>query len=222
MGWEENKSKIIKDYQQQYQKFGVNSNSLFIPGRKQNVRYNIIKDIGITANDSVLDIGCGFGDLFTFLQQTISYKGKYTGFDITPEFIDVSKGRFPKTDFRIFDILSDETDEKWDYVVLTGTLNIKTDELHLDFIKKMVSKMFHFAKKGVSFDLISISGDDRYDYIFRADPLEIYNFCKLLTQRITLRNDYMPYEFTVYLLKDESITSDNIYNGYNFPEIIKY
>ncbi len=65
-------------------------------------------------------------------------------------------------------------------------------------------------------------GDDRYEYIYRADPVEIFNFCKTLTKRVCLRYDYMPYEFTVYLYHDDSVTKDNIFTQYQFPEIIKY
>jgi ubiquinone/menaquinone biosynthesis C-methylase UbiE len=128
MSWKSIKNKIVSDYQNQFKKFGINSSSLFIPGRKQNVRFNIIKEIGINSNDSILDVGCGFGDLLTFLKETINYQGKYTGIDITPEFLIECRKRYPDYDFREMDILEDSIYDMWDYVVLTGTLNIKIGE----------------------------------------------------------------------------------------------
>ncbi len=142
----DDKEKIIKNYQNQFNKFGVNPSSLFIPGRKQNVRFNVIKEIGIKNNDSILDVGCGFGDLFAFLKETINYDGRYKGIDITPEFIEVCRSRYPNEDFKVLDILHDEITDIWDYVVLTGTLNIKIGEGHADFVKKMLAKMFALSK----------------------------------------------------------------------------
>jgi len=222
MSWNLNKDKIINSYQNQYKKFGIDSRSLFFPGRKQNVRFNVIKEIGIVPSDTILDIGCGFGDLLIFLKESINYTGKYTGIDITPEFIEACKRLHPGEDFRELDILQNVISEKWDYVVLTGTLNIEIGESHIDFVKNMITKMFYMSKKGISVDFISIYGDNRNEYIFRADPFEIFSFCRTLTKRICLRYDYLPYEFTLYLYTDYSITHDYIFTQYSFPEIIKY
>jgi SAM-dependent methyltransferase len=222
MNWENEKSKIISNYQNQFDKFGINNKALFIPGRKQNVRFNVIREIGITPNDSILDVGCGFGDLLSFLSETINYTGKYTGIDITPEFISVSQNKFPFTDFRVLDILQEEITEQWDYVVLSGTLNINIGEMHWDFVKAMISKMFALSTKGVTFDFISSDADSRYEYLYRARYNEVVDFCKTLTKRICMRTDYMPYENAIYLYKNDQITSDNIFDQYKFPEIIEY
>ncbi len=222
MNWETEKDNIVNKYKDQFNKYGVSSNSLFFPGRKQNVRFNVIKEIGISSADSILDVGCGFADLLTFLKKTIDYKGHYTGVDITPPFIDVCKKNQPGHDFRVGDILENTFTGKWDYVVLSGTVNISIGTTHFDFVKRMVTKMFECSNKAISIDFVSIHGDNRNEYIYRADPSEIYNFCKTLTKRVCIRNDYMPYEFAVYLFKDDNISDDNIFSGYSFPEIIKY
>lgn len=222
MTWNSEKKQIIKDYQNKFKEHGVNNQSLFIPGRKQNVRFNAIREIGINDMDSVLDVGSGFGDLFRYLKETIVFKGKYTGVDIVPEFIEASKSLYPDVDFRLLDILQEELQEQWDFVVLSGTLNINIGEQHLEFVKRMITKMFLLSKKGVSIDFVSTYGDDRNKNIFRADPSEMFSFCKTLSKRVSLRNDYLPWEFCVYLYKDDSITEDNIFSQYQFPQIIKY
>ncbi len=197
MDWNEKKSKIIENYQDQFIKYGVSNQSLLIPGRKQNVRFNVIEEIGITSSDSVLDVGCGFGDLYKYLKETINYNGKYTGIDITPEFIKACLSLNPDLDFRLLDILQEEIYEHWDFVVLSGTLNINIGENHTEFVRQMIAKMFNISKKGVSIDFISTYGDNRNENIYRADPCEIFSFAKTLSKRVSLRNDYLPWEFAV-------------------------
>ncbi|MCX6232340.1 MAG: methyltransferase domain-containing protein [Bacteroidetes bacterium] len=222
MEWNLEKKQIIKDYMNQFEKHGINNKSLFFPGQKQNVRFNVIKEIGITNNDSILDVGCGFGDLYKYLKEAINFEGKYTGIDITPDFIEVCKSLYPTLDFRVLDIIEENTIEQWDYVVLSGTLNINIGEKHWEFVKSMINTMFKLSKKGVSVDFVSIYGDNRHENIFRADPGEVFSFCKTLSKRVALRNDYLPWEFCVYLFKDDSLTEDNIFTQYQFEKIIQY
>lgn len=47
--------------------------------------------------------------------------------------------------------------------------------------------------------------------MYYYSPEEIFGFCKDLTKRVALRHDYMPYEFTVYLYKQEEIDERNIF-----------
>ena len=224
MKWDKQKKDIIKKYQEQFKKYGFNNKSLFTPGIKQNIRFKAIQEIGINSNDSILDVGCGFGDLLQYLNSTIDYKGAYTGVDIMEEFINVCKEFYPLDDFRVLDILdkNNSIEEKWDYVVLSGTLNINVGENHLEYVKTMISKMFDLSVKGVSIDFVSIEGDDRNKEIYRMDPEIIFRFAKTLTKRVVLRNDYLPWEFSVYLYKDDAITSDKVYSDYHFDEVIKY
>ena len=222
MNWKDKKSVIIEKYQDQFIRYGVNNQSLFTPGRKQNVRFNVIKEIGLSSTDSILDVGCGFGDPLKYLKRVIDYKGKYTGIDITPEFVSACLSLNPDIDFRLLDILQEEIHEQWDFVVLTGTLNINIGEIHTEFVRQMITKMFNLSKKGVSIDFVSTYGDNRNENIYRADPCEIFSFCKSLSRRVSLRNDYLPWEFAIYIFKDDSITEDNIFSKYEYQKVIDY
>jgi SAM-dependent methyltransferase len=218
----QSKKNISNKYLREFEKFGISNRSLFFPGKKQNVRFNVIQEIGVKPSDSILDVGCGFGDLFKFLKESMGFNGLYSGIDIIPEFIAACRELFPEQDFRVLDIMQDEVNQLWDWVVLSGTLNIKIGDGHEDFVKSMISRMFVLSQKGVSMDFVSIYGDARYDYIYRANPGEIIDFCRSLSKRIIVRMDYLPYEFSIYLYKDDSETSDKIFSQYSFPEFISY
>ena len=62
----------------------------------------LIDQGGLTADDSVLDIGCGSGRVAEPLSRFLSQKGAYLGFDLTPRAIVACQMRFKKRrpDFR--------------------------------------------------------------------------------------------------------------------------
>lgn len=221
----EDKLMIVNKYKSQFQRYGIDPRSLFWTKNRQNIRFNVIKESGISKNNSIFDIGCGFGDLYYFLKRTIDYKGNYTGIDIVNEFIQICNERYPRErhpniDFRVLDILKDSINKKWDFVVLSGTLNHIINSNHWEYVKKMIKKMFNLCNKGISVDFVSSYGDDRHSKLFRADPNKVFTFAKTLSKRVCLRHDYMPYEFAVYLYKDK-ITKDKVFSEYKYPRIFK-
>lgn len=74
----------------------------------------------ITANDAVLDCACGYGRLPAMLSDTIDY----LGIDISQDFIDLARKRFPTRKFILAD-LSDltgvrELGWRYDWAVLVS------------------------------------------------------------------------------------------------------
>jgi ubiquinone/menaquinone biosynthesis C-methylase UbiE len=93
---------------------------------------------------SVLEIGCGNGDLSISLAQ----KGlKVTGLDISKKMIGNAQRKSEDnnlTDIRFIqkDFLSYETDEKFDYVILAYFLNVFPDERTVkEVMKKVISHL---------------------------------------------------------------------------------
>ena len=87
--------------------------------------------------EKVLDIGCGPGDLLHYLPDV-----KYTGFDLSPEYIKAAqkrfgnKGRFFCSDVGLTTI--EEEKETFDLVLATGVLH------HLD--DEQAAKLFELAR----------------------------------------------------------------------------
>lgn len=68
----------------------------------QKLRYKILKEIFLygkkAANLSVVDVGCGFGDLYGYFKAEGLLKGhriSYTGYDISSRLIEVAKKKYP-------------------------------------------------------------------------------------------------------------------------------
>jgi 2-polyprenyl-3-methyl-5-hydroxy-6-metoxy-1,4-benzoquinol methylase len=183
----------------------------------QRLRCKILKEILIygkkASNISVLDVGCGFGDLYGFLKQEKlldRHKIRYTGFDISSKIIGVAKEKYPGAHFEQRDILESRSLDKYDYVFCSGVFNIRTTDIehHKDYVFTMLERMYGLVNCGVAINFLSegrLPAADpeglnvgRYFYF---EPEEIVAYCRLLTSNYILRHDYHPGDFTVYLLK---------------------
>jgi len=48
-----------------------------------------------------------------------------------------------------------------------------------------------------------------------VEPEKILKICMSITSRVVLRHDYMPFEFCVYLYRNNRSTKNNIYAEYH-------
>lgn len=183
----------------------------------QRLRYQILKEILVygkkASHVSILDLGCGLGDLFNFFKVEgllNRHRINYTGYDISPRLVEAAKRKYPKAKFEIKDILEDRYLPRFDYIFCSGVFNIRTGETgdHLEFVKSMLLRMFDLANWGVAINFLSegalpISDPDdlnsgRY-YYFK--PEDILSFVRFICGRYILRHDYHLGDFTLYLLK---------------------
>jgi SAM-dependent methyltransferase len=151
---------------------------------------------------SVLDVGCGYGDLYDFLAKK-GFRPDYTGVDIMERFIAEAKRRRPFLRFIAGDFLKIRFWEKFDFILCSGALSYKIPGVW-EWNKKMIRKFMKTSARGVAFNLTSLYTDAPYKngHTFYADPAEVFTFCKSLARRVVLLHHYMPNDFTVYMFKD--------------------
>ncbi len=183
----------------------------------QKLRYQIFQEIFVYGkkahNVSVLDLGCGFGDLYGYLKAERllkRHKVKYTGYDIAPKIIQVAKKKYRDAHFEVKDVSLERHLPKFDYIFCSGIFNIRSTDSasHIDQVKSMLLKVYDMANYGVAVNFLSegalpISNLDdlnsgRYFYF---QPEEIMSFVRFICSRYILRHDYHPGDFTVYMLK---------------------
>jgi SAM-dependent methyltransferase len=184
----------------------------------QNVRFAVLLDIisfcDKTKTMSMLDVGSGLGHLYGFMEEVgflKSYKVDYHGIDISKKMIDRSKNKFPGIDFNVVDLINDKYEKKYDYVVSSGAFNLKMADLetHKVTIRRMLSRMYNLCNKGVAVNFLSNPDvyvatesqspeDSRYVYFTEE---EVIAWVRAIAPRYTLRKDYHPGDFTVYMLK---------------------
>jgi SAM-dependent methyltransferase len=183
----------------------------------QRVRFSVFSEIFIygrkAANISVLDVGCGFGDLYAFFRDTGLIKQNkisYTGYDISPKIIEAAKRKYPEARLELKDILEEKETKKFDYLFCSGVFNIRTTDLesHLDFVKSMLARMFELSNFGLAVNFLSegaipiaVPEDLNSGRYFYFSPEIMLGYCRLICSRYILRHDYHLGDFTVYLLK---------------------
>jgi SAM-dependent methyltransferase len=194
---------IIERYRQRLGQFGKDVRALASGTvERQRVRFEVLAGVGSLEGASILDLGCGFADFYDYLRQR-GVSVDYTGYDISPDLIDLAKGRFPEARFEIRDIQESGFAGAYDYIVCSQTFNnLLRNENNLSLVKDVLARCYAACRKGMAFDMLTTYVDYREDHLFYYEPETIFRFCKSLTKRVTLRHDYPLFEFTVFLYPD--------------------
>src|SRR5207249_8043926 len=177
-------------------------------------RYRVMLDIVRPRADGkqvrVLDFGCGSSHLYVYILKNNIHDIEYAGLDILEEFIELSRRKFPANRYFLADVLaSEEALPMFDYVVMNGVLTVKTAKLGFDemfeYFKRLVTKMFGHAERGIAFNVMSKQVDWERDDLFHL-PLDMLAcfLTKELSRHFIIRNDYGLYEYTTYLYHVDS------------------
>ncbi len=208
----EQKQRIILSQRDAFKRNGYHPHALFWSSREvQEVRFKIIADIGIGANanangrDSILDVGCGFGDFAAYLErQNISTS--YTGIDISADLLAEGRRQYPDLKLLQADLFEfDPKPQSFDYVTLSGTLNRKFmgnngAQSAKDYSLEVIKRMFASCKKGIAFNLLDARHQwtaDRWD-LQSFYPDEILQVIKQLTRNYRLIDTYLENDFTIH------------------------
>jgi trans-aconitate methyltransferase len=210
------KEKYISRYNERLEEFGYDPRSLgWGTGgiERQHIRFrNLLEIKKFTTNEvsSVLDIGCGFGDCCEYSKK-MNPKIEYTGIDINQSLIDIAKDKYPDGTFFCGDIvekefcglISNNREKEFDIVISSGIFNYKlTNENQYDYICRMLKIMYSLSKIGVAADFLSDQVDFMHDGAFHTNIDSLYVKTRnKITKKSIFRNDYLDYEFTLYLLK---------------------
>lgn len=164
----------------------------------QQVRFQVLADVADLTDASILDEGCGFGDLYPYLQARFA-NIIYSGVDINPAAIVVARERYPEVTFTSCDF-SHYEGGRVDYVLSSGALTFRIEDC--DYIyRSHIRKMFQLCTKGVAFNVLDRNGIRETDEYLGYDPDELSAFCRTLTPNVQLRHDYSTEDFTVYMYR---------------------
>jgi len=158
----------------------------------QQARFRALVEIsGFSNKDSVLDVGCGYGDLSIYIVN-------YTGIDLRQSAISVANSKYNdkflcKSIYKIKD--------KFDWVFASGIFSLGYDEWLKDTTNTII-KMFDTCKKGIAFNCLSSLSNKNIDPDNKfVDINEIVPIISRLTNKFSIRHDYLPNDVTFYLYK---------------------
>lgn len=165
----------------------------------QQARFAMLEDIGDMNGCSVLDIGCGHGDLRVYLNDKYPQM-RYMGIDQMEEFLDIAIERYahlPETAFFLGDCYSAEL-PRMDYVLASGSLSYHSTEP--DFIYQIITKLFYTCRIALGFNLLS-RVEAPGGILMAYNPQQIVEHCHKLTSRVILHEGYFDDDFTVWMYK---------------------
>lgn len=200
--WASEKQRILDRYAARIAQHGASFEALNsgTPERRA-IRFGVLADLGISSGDSVLDLGCGLGDLWPFFQDR-GLDVDYTGFDINQTLIDAARERHPDVAFKVHDIL-EEQGPRFDWVVSTSCFNLKlAGGDNYELAERVLRTAFRHARRGVAVDFLTSYVDFPSAEGFHYEPERIFQIAKRITRRVAIRHDYPLFEFAVYLYPD--------------------
>lgn len=184
-------------------------------GGRQDIRFPVIAGPALANPDaSVLDVGCGFADLYGFLRGA-GWRGRYTGIDIVPGLLKVARERYPDIELHEHDG-SEHLDRfpAHDFVIASGVMNLALpnggNEAH---IERVLAAMFDRAHEAACADFMTSYVDFKHPGAWHTDPAWALTAANRLTRRVTLRADYMPYEFCLFLYKNVAVSARNVFQA---------
>jgi len=166
----------------------------------QQMRFKVLAGVGDLNNHSVLDVGCGYGDLLPYLLERYPNLSHYHGIEQIPELYDEAlkrHGHLPIAEFTSGNFITRDLPVV-DYVLASGSLNYGSDD-DPDFIFNIISKLFANSKVAVAFNLLRqmpVKG-----LLVAYEPETILTYCKTLSNRVVFIDDYAEEDFTVYVYR---------------------
>lgn len=145
---------------------------------------------------SIVDAGCGFGDLYFYLQKNGVNISRYTGLDLSPTMVEIAR---EKTGCEIIecDITRDRL-PKADYYVCSGSMNILSRFATFLFIRNC----YEACHKGFVFNLLMGEDDSLvYNHFY---PEDLQGLFDELGAKVVIKTGYLEHDFTVFMQKEEN------------------
>ena len=162
----------------------------------------MLRNISKLENFSIIDVGCGFGDLYDFLEKNGYDVISYLGIDINDNFIEECKNKYSNS-IQFIESDSIPKENSADIVFACGIFNAKIDEQdNYDYIKESLESFLTSANKYVIVDFLSPFVDYKQELSFHPDLDLLIPIIKELGYPFEVIFNYLPYEFSIKINKD--------------------
>lgn len=209
---EKQRQRIITRHRNSISRYGYTPNALFWSSREiQHKRFEVLVRVmeifpGAVARPSVLDVGCGFGDLWNYCKDC-GIDVDYYGIDLSPDMVKSASCQNPGIKAGQGDIFDlDPQPRSHDFVFLSGALNEVVDDLPSqkgDYARATIRRMYQACRCAVAFNLL----DARHEWtasrpdLQSFDPGEILGYCREFADEVQMLEGYLDNDFTVYLIR---------------------
>ena len=167
---------------------------------EQELLFRVLTQIGVDPTlESILDVGCGVGDLNNYLTSVLGAPVNYLGIDINPNMVNTAYQKYPGIKCLTKDLA--DMEDTFDFVVSSGLFGLKLTDHMYAYLYKSIDKMYELANIGVAFNMMSDNSKDQQEGLFYYTPTEVFDYCLNKYGKVTMRHDYLEDDFTIYILK---------------------
>jgi hypothetical protein len=173
---------------------------------------NIAPHLG--AGATVHDVGSGLSDLYRFLKANgLDRRISYSGTEIVQEMIDLAAQKYPEVKLVNRNFLDAALDERYDFVVLSGTLNLLAGvegEAWKTMCLALIRKMYLHAERAIAFNFLTSYRTYSDPLLYYFDPREMFDFATTqLSRFVVLDASYPLYECTVTVFNKDYMAALN-------------
>jgi SAM-dependent methyltransferase len=165
----------------------------------QEGRFKALCVIGPLGGCAILDGGCGVGDLYGYLRRE-GHEIDYCGIDVCPQMVTAARQKHPGVEFVEGDLDTLDSERRFDYVLISGTFNWTISD-NDGVAKNGLLNSWRMCRKGIAVNFLSSRDPWPVDYLYYFSPEKMKEFALSFAPRVEMRDDYMSYDFTLYLYK---------------------
>jgi len=149
------------------------------------------------AGKSLLDVGCGLGDLYAFLRQRGTAAVEYTGVDVLERMVSEARNRHPEGEFFCTDVIGDAAwrPKGFDVVFCSGVFNLKIGE-NTALLRRALGRFFAMARETVVFNLLDEKSPDRDERYCYFSQQQVREMLRAFECEVHVVSDYLPNDFT--------------------------
>lgn len=165
----------------------------------QLVRFEALASVGDLRGKKVLDVGCGLGAFWGFLQKR-RIKADYTGVDLFPNVIEEAKRHHPGARFEARVLMADPFPAgSFDHAFLSGVFNVRVKD-NGAYMRALLRCVMKQTRKAVAFNVLNadagIKEEDRFT-VHAGDLVALGK--KLGCSKVRLLDHYHPMDLTIFL-----------------------
>ena len=189
-----------EDYDKAFDDYGPGPKALlWWDYRSMAIRFReLVKEVPVDGK-SILDAGCGMGDLLPYLYAK-STDFNYLGIDGSEKFIEIAKKRYEGHQFKAGDPFR-HPEGMFDVVLSSGVMNGNVDSWQAKR-KKMIKALWSQTGEVLAFNMAGGLKPIKHDSLIAyADAQVIFDYCKTMSRRVVLKTDYLEKDFTIVMFK---------------------
>lgn len=166
----------------------------------KHYRYQKLLEIADLDGASVLDVGCGLGEMVPVLRDRYP-SARYHGVDLVPETIVRARELHPAITFEVADVAGPIASGRYDYVLMSALFNNATDD-PTGYLESTVTRAWQIAERGLGFNFLPIHVNFVEPTMAYHDPARVLDFClRHCSRSVRLEHHYERCDVAVFVYR---------------------